>query len=105
MARGQHDQPNQDLIIEGSKKIHPSKRVQGQDYPMMVVEELDQQNKGQFYKIYATTQFISIFISDFRNPTTLNVANGNVSESSSGLKGAGQNYFKDPLKPDGDTCR
>ena len=26
---------------------------------MMVVEELDKRNKGQFYKNYATTQFIS----------------------------------------------
>ena len=104
MARGQHDQLNQDLIIEGSRKIHPLKCVQGQDYPMTVVEELDQWNKGQFYKIYATTQLISIVISDFQNPTTLNVANGNASESSSGLEGAGQNYFKDSSKPDGDAC-
>ena len=104
MARGQHDQLNQDLIIEGSRKIHPLKRVQGQDYPMTVVEELDQWNKGQFYKIYATTQLISIVISDFQNPTTLNVANGNASESSLGLEGAGQNYFKDSSKPDGDAC-
>ena len=50
MAHRQHDQPNQSLIVEGSQRIHPSKHVQGHDYPMTVVEELDQWNKGQFYK-------------------------------------------------------
>ena len=50
MARRQHDQPNPNLIVEGSQKIQPSKRVQGHDYPTTVLEGLDQCNKGQSYK-------------------------------------------------------
>jgi hypothetical protein len=50
MARGQHDQPNPNLIVEGSRKIHPSKCVQGHDYPTTALEELDQRNKGQSSK-------------------------------------------------------
>ena len=48
MARGQHDQPNPDLIVEGSRRVQPSKRVQGQDYPITVS---DQRNKGHPAKI------------------------------------------------------
>ena len=49
-----------------------------------------------------------VFITYFQNPTTLNdvvtLVNRNSSESSLWLKGAGHNYFKDPLKPDDDAC-
>ena len=62
MARGQHDQPNPNLIIEGSQKSNPSKRVQGQDYPTTAIEELDQRNKSQSSGVYATMEFISIFL-------------------------------------------
>ena len=40
MARGEHDRPDPSLIVEGSRRIHRSKRVQGQDYPITPLEEL-----------------------------------------------------------------
>jgi hypothetical protein len=46
MARGQHDQPNPNLIVEGSQKVQPSKRIRGHDYPMTALEELDQRSKS-----------------------------------------------------------
>ena len=39
MAQG-HDQPNPALIIEGSRRPQPSKHVQGCDYPVSALEEL-----------------------------------------------------------------
>jgi hypothetical protein len=41
MARGEHDRPDSSLIVEGSRKSHPSKRIQGNDYPITPLEELD----------------------------------------------------------------
>jgi hypothetical protein len=40
MARGEHDRPDPSLIVEGSRRVHRSKRVQGQDYPITPLEEL-----------------------------------------------------------------
>jgi hypothetical protein len=40
MARGEHDKPDPTLIITGSRRAHPSKRIQGQGYPTTVLEEL-----------------------------------------------------------------
>ena len=47
MARG-HDQPNPALIIEGSRRPQPSKRVQGRDYPVFASEELQKRDKGTY---------------------------------------------------------
>ena len=47
MARG-HDQPNPALIIEGSQRPQPSKRVQGRDYPVFASEELQKRDKGTY---------------------------------------------------------
>jgi hypothetical protein len=40
------DQPDLSLIVEGAHRTHPSKRVQGQDYPTTVLEEIQQREKG-----------------------------------------------------------
>jgi hypothetical protein len=48
MAR-EHDQPNPALIIEGSRRPRPSKRVQGHDYPVSALEELQKRDKGTNY--------------------------------------------------------
>jgi hypothetical protein len=40
------DQPDPTLIVEGSRRIHPSRRVQGQNYPTTALEELEQREKG-----------------------------------------------------------
>ena len=39
MARGEHDQPDPSLIIEGSRRPLPSKRIQGHDYPRRLSAE------------------------------------------------------------------
>jgi hypothetical protein len=49
MARGELDRPDPALIIEGSRRSHPSKRVQGIDYPIPVSEELRHREKGTHY--------------------------------------------------------
>ena len=46
MARGELDRPDPALIIEGSRRSHPSKRVQGKDYPILVSEEVRHRAKG-----------------------------------------------------------
>ena len=52
MARG-HDQPNPDLIIEGPRRPQPSKRVQGRDYPVSALEELEERrDKGTYYSTH-----------------------------------------------------
>ncbi|KIL54867.1 hypothetical protein M378DRAFT_182392 [Amanita muscaria Koide BX008] len=45
MARREHDRPNLNLIIEGSRKVQPSKRIQGQDYPVTALQELQERDK------------------------------------------------------------
>ena len=106
-SRRQHDQPNPNLIVEGSRKVQPSKRVQGQDYPTTVLEELDQRNKGRSYFICATAASIHFIFTGIHSiPMTLNYTpNRNVSELSSGIGSASGTYFKDTSKPDGDACR
>ena len=47
MARG-HDQPNPALIIKGPRRLQPSKRVQGRDYPVSALEELQTRDKGTY---------------------------------------------------------
>jgi hypothetical protein len=45
--RGGHDQPDPSLIVEGSRRPQPSKRVQGSDYPITPLEELRSRGKGK----------------------------------------------------------
>ena len=40
MARGEHDQPDPTLIVQGSHHVQPSKRGLGKDYPTTPLEEL-----------------------------------------------------------------
>ena len=47
MARGEHDHPDPTLIIEGSQRPQPSKRIQGYNYPITPLEELCAQDKGK----------------------------------------------------------
>ena len=46
MARGEHDKPDPTLIIEGSQRAVPSKRIQGQGYPTTALEELRERDEG-----------------------------------------------------------
>lgn len=52
MARGEHDRPDPSLIVEGSRRVQPSKRIQGHDYPITPLEEL--RSKGTQYSPCAT---------------------------------------------------
>ena len=47
MARG-HDQPDPALIVEGSRRHQPSKRVQGEDYPVSALEVLQKRDRGTY---------------------------------------------------------
>ena len=40
------DQPDLTLILEGSRRTHPSRRIQGQDYPTTALQELEERGKG-----------------------------------------------------------
>jgi len=44
MAR-EHDRPDPNLIIQGSRRVQPSKRGQGRDYPITPLEELKEREK------------------------------------------------------------
>ena len=46
MARGEHDRPDPSLIVEGTRRTNPSKRIQGDDYPITPLEELCARKKG-----------------------------------------------------------
>ena len=48
MARGEHDRPDPSLIVEGSRRTNPSKRIQGDDYPITPLEELRVRSKGMY---------------------------------------------------------
>jgi hypothetical protein len=45
----EHDRPDQNLIIQGARRVHPSKRGLGEDYPVTLAEErlLEQRNKSK----------------------------------------------------------
>ena len=45
MARGEHDQPDPTLIVQGSRRVQPSKRGLGRDYPTTPLEELQERVK------------------------------------------------------------
>jgi hypothetical protein len=47
MARGEHDRPDPTLIIEGSRRPQPSKRIQGHNYPITPLQELHTRDKGK----------------------------------------------------------
>ena len=52
MAHGEHDKPDPTLIIEGSRRTHPSKRIKGQGYPITISEELrERADKGDILTI------------------------------------------------------
>lgn len=50
MARGEHDRPDSSLIVEGTRKSHPSKRIQGNDYPITPLEQLRVRSEGTNFK-------------------------------------------------------
>lgn len=54
MARG-HDQPNPALIIEGARRPQPSKRVQGDDYPVSALKELQKRDKGTYFGMHSSS--------------------------------------------------
>jgi len=48
MACGEHDRPDPSLIVEGTRRLHPSKCMQGNDYPITPLEELHVRSKGTY---------------------------------------------------------
>lgn len=66
-------------IVEGSRRTHPSRRVQGHDYPTTALEELHQREKIK------------------------NTSN-EYSDTSSSSNQKGKIYLKDQTKPDGEAC-
>lgn len=57
------DQPDLSLIVEGARRTHPSRRVQGQDYPTTVSEELQLREKG--IKLTCATPLLTFQYLDF----------------------------------------
>ena len=43
----EHDHPDPSLIVKGSRRHQPSKRVRGQDYPTTALEALHNQEQGK----------------------------------------------------------
>lgn len=42
-----HDRPDPNLIIEGSRRVQPSKRGMGRDYPITPLEALRERDKSK----------------------------------------------------------
>ena len=102
MARG-HDQPNLALIIDGRRQHQPSKRIQGEDYPVSALEELQKRDRGSAYSR-------SIF---FKNTKILfegvtkapGVSSKNISNKLLDTNEKEKPYLRDAAKPVGDACR
>jgi hypothetical protein len=59
MARGEHDRPDPTLILHEPRRVQPSKRGLGIDYPRTPLEELNERNQGKrlpFGQGYQLTQ-------------------------------------------------
>jgi hypothetical protein len=54
MRRREKDKPDLTLIIEGSRRSHPTRRIQGQDYPTTVLEQIEQRAIFNFIQLSAT---------------------------------------------------
>jgi hypothetical protein len=103
MARG-HDQPNPALIIEGSRRPQPSKRVQGHDYPVSALEELKKRDKGTYYSnIMIETTNIRLQV--ILNAPELEGSSKNLSDQLQNTDERGKTYMRDMTKPVGDACR
>jgi hypothetical protein len=112
MAR---DKPDPTLIVEGSRRAHPSKRVQGHDYPTTALEELEQREKGM-----NTHPSLDLdFNANHRDPTVFsnpqNRTKNTVDTSLTSTAWSSSNAFssshtkekkhlKDSTKPDGEAC-
>lgn len=106
MARG-HDQPNPALIIEGPRRPQPSKRVQGQDYPVSVIEKLQKRDRGTVL----TAQIIGLADKLFKGITKapelpeLQESSENIIDEFLDTNEKGKTYMRDMMKPVGDACR
>ena len=100
MARGEHDRPDPSLIVQGSRRPHPSKRIQGDDYPITPLEELCVRSKGMYSLCATTCTFRNLSLG---NPSSLgtNISEDTLNSSSS----KHETYHIDISKPDGDACR
>ena len=47
MPRKEHDRPDPNLIIHGSRRVQPSKRGLGIDYPITPLEELNERQQSK----------------------------------------------------------
>jgi hypothetical protein len=43
----EHDRPDPNLIIQGARRVQPSKRGLGKDYPVTPLEELRERDKSK----------------------------------------------------------
>ena len=53
MVRGEHDRPDPSLIVEGTRRTNPSKRIQGDDYPITPLEELELRERSNLKGMYS----------------------------------------------------
>jgi hypothetical protein len=44
----EHDRPDPNLIIQGARRVQPSKRGLGKDYPVTPLEELRERDKSKY---------------------------------------------------------
>ena len=104
MAYGEHDRPDPSLIVEGSRRPHPSKRIQGHDYPITPLEELHVRSKGM-YSLHATQVHsenisVGIVVTGGTNPSGLD---RNTSGGASSSYRQGNTYINDMPQKNGDT--
>ncbi len=106
MARGEHDRPDPSLIVQGSRRPQPSRCIQGDDYPVTPLEELQVRSKGM-YSPCATSHSENI---------SIGVVKTGIGDSSSLSHGRNispvassscqqETYLIDKSQPNGDACR
>ena len=105
MARGEHDRPDPTLIVEGSRRALPSKRIQGDDYPITPLEELRTRDKGKLTK-YDGRKTICLILSWLGTAKASNFIVESTTKASVNRDLEDEaTYLKDTSKPDGEACR
>jgi hypothetical protein len=104
----EHDRPDPNLIIQGGRRVQPSKRGLGNDYPVTPLEELRERDKSKWMTVKKSVfkTYITYNIKD--DSVLFQVDNADrMEEGSSGVGSLGdtERILKDRNMPDGDACR
>lgn len=110
MPPKEHDRPDPNLIIHGSRRVQPSKRGLGIDYPMTPLEELNERQQSKLTVLSSIIMHLpfqandDVVMQDIQNDASNDAFFKVYSEVMQG-EGSRTRVAKDQTKPDGDACR